>query len=62
MSLDGNTLVVKSREGKTVPIRLAENWSVCGIVRASLADIKPGTYIGTAAIPQQDGASVLWRC
>jgi endonuclease YncB( thermonuclease family) len=56
MSLDGNTLVVKSREGETVPIRLADTWSVSGIVRASLADIKPGTYIGTAAMPQQDGS------
>jgi hypothetical protein len=56
VSLDGNTLMVKSREGETVPIHLSDTWSVSGIVRASLADIKPGTYIGTAAMPQQDGS------
>jgi hypothetical protein len=55
VSLDGNALVVKSRNGETVPIRLTDSWSVSGVVKASLADIKPGTYIGTAAMPQRDG-------
>jgi len=56
VSLDGNALVVKSRNGETVPIRLTDSWSVSGVVKASLADIKPGTYIGTAAMPQRDGS------
>jgi hypothetical protein len=54
--LDGTTLVVKSREGGTVPIRLTDTWGVSGIVKASLTDIKQGTYIGTAAMPQRDGS------
>ena len=56
VSLDGSTLVVKSREGETVPIRLADTWNVSGIIKASLGDVKAGTYIGTAAMPQQDGS------
>jgi len=54
--LESNTLVVKSREGETVPIRLTDTWGASGIVKASLADIKQGTYIGTAAMPQRDGS------
>jgi hypothetical protein len=54
-SLADNTLVVRAREGQSIPIRLADNWSISGIVNASLAEIKPGTFIGTAAMPQRDG-------
>ena len=54
--LDGSSLVVKSREGEDVTIRLADNWVITGIVKASLADIKPGTFIGTAALPKPDGS------
>jgi hypothetical protein len=56
VSLEGNTLMIKSREGETVPIRLADTWNASGIVRSSLADIKPGSYVGTAAMPRQDGS------
>ena len=30
VSLDGNALVVKSRNGETVPIRLTDSWSASG--------------------------------
>lgn len=53
--LDGSTLVVKSREGQSVSIKLNEGWAVSGIRKASLADIKPGTFIGTAAMSRGDG-------
>ena len=51
VSLDGPALVVKSRTGEIVSVKLADNWSVSGVVKASLDDIKPGTYVGTAALP-----------
>src|SRR5215212_7909801 len=57
--LESNTLVVKSREGETVPIRLTDTWGASGIVKASLADIKQGTYIGTAAMPASAGPTGL---
>ena len=54
--VDGSTLTVKSREGADVTIRLADNLSVSGVLKAALADIKPGTYVGVAALPQPGGA------
>ncbi|HYM01995.1 MAG TPA: hypothetical protein VET85_03550 [Stellaceae bacterium] len=53
--LDGQTLVVKARDGKTVTVTLADKFGVLGIVKSSLTDIKPGQFIGTAALTQKDG-------
>jgi hypothetical protein len=53
--LDGSTLQVKSREGETLSITLAQPLTVNAVVKASLADIKAGTYIGTAALQGSDG-------
>lgn len=53
--LEAQTLFVKTREGPSVIIKLAENYGVTGVVAASLADIKPGSYVGAAALPQPDG-------
>lgn len=55
---DGSTLVVKSRAGETLTIKLADNARVSGIVKIALADIKPGTYVGSAAVPAGNGT---WR-
>jgi hypothetical protein len=52
VSLEGSQLIVKPRTGENVTIRLADNWAVSGVVKASMADIKPGTFVGTAAVPQ----------
>lgn len=54
VALDGPNLVVASREGGQVTIRLADNWGVSGIRKAELADIKPGTFVGTAAMARGD--------
>jgi hypothetical protein len=54
--VDGNTLTVKSREGAELTIKLAENARVMAFVKASLADIKPNSYIGVTADPQPDGS------
>ena len=54
--LDGPMLTVKSREGADVAVRLADNLSVSGVAKAALTDIKPGTYVGIAALPQAGGA------
>ena len=53
--VEAQTLVVKTREGPSVTIKLADNYGVTGVVAATLADIKPGSYVGTAALPQPDG-------
>jgi hypothetical protein len=53
---DGNTLLIKERDGSNVTVKLNDNARVSGVVKASLADIKPGMYIGTSALPQPDGS------
>lgn len=53
-AFDGKTLTVKSRGGTSVVMPLATHFTVTGIQPASLTDIKPGSYIGTAAMPGAD--------
>jgi outer membrane lipoprotein SlyB len=53
--VDGNNLTIKSRDGATLNVKLADNARLMAFVPASLADIKPNSYIGVAAMPQPDG-------
>ena len=53
--VDGRTLVVKTRQGE-VKVNLADKLAVYGVVKATLADIKPGAFIGVGAMPQPDGS------
>lgn len=54
--VDGQNLVVKSRDGAEVTVVLAENARIVGIVKASLADIMPGSFVGITGMPQPDGS------
>jgi hypothetical protein len=56
-SLSGDTLMVKSREGKDVTIALKSGWAVNGIVKASVTDIKPGDFVGIASVPTDSGVN-----
>jgi hypothetical protein len=55
-SADGPMLTVKSRDGKTsYKVKLTDNATVRGIVKASLSDIKENSFIGVTGMPQADG-------
>ena len=54
--VDGNVLTLKSREGTEAKLALAENALIVAVVKASLAEIKEGTFLGSAAVPQADGS------
>ncbi len=54
--VDGPVYLVKSRDGSELKVTLADNALVVGIVKASLADIKPGTFVGVTGMPQPDGS------
>ncbi len=56
--IDGSTLYVKTREGEDLKITLAEKPMIVAIVPATLADLKPGTYVGSGATPGPDGSLV----
>jgi len=53
--LDGQTLIVKSREGQELSIALSNDLKVSAVNKAQLSDIKQGDFIGTAAVPGADG-------
>ncbi len=54
-SFDGRELHVTTRTGEKVALKLAENPRVSMVVPISLDAIKPGSFIGTAAVSQPDG-------
>jgi len=53
--LDGNELLIKTRDGQNVTVKLSDTVKVLAFVKASLDDIKPNSYIGVTAMPQPDG-------
>ncbi|HZP69460.1 MAG TPA: hypothetical protein VFB29_05900 [Pseudolabrys sp.] len=53
--VDGNILDIKTRGGGTAEVRLADNAKIVAVAKATLSDIKPGSFIGTAATPRTDG-------
>jgi hypothetical protein len=53
--VDGNTLSIKARNGDNLTVKLAQPPRIAAMVKASLADIKEGTFIGVSAMPQPDG-------
>ena len=55
-SFDGHVLAIKSSKLGDVKVSLADNTAVFGVSKASLADLKPGAYIGVGAMPQPDGS------
>ena len=54
--VEGDTYIVKARGGAELKVTLAEKALVVALTKASLADIKPGTYVGVAGMPQADGS------
>jgi hypothetical protein len=54
--VDGNTIYAKGRDGNTITLKLADNTTVTAVLKATVADIKPGAYIGSGAMPQPDGS------
>jgi hypothetical protein len=54
--VSGRTLTITSRDNSTIEVRLTETAGVVGVVKAALTDIKPGVFVGTAALPQPDGS------
>jgi len=52
---DGNVLTLKSSDGAQLKLTLTDDARIVAVVKASMADIKEGTFLGSAAMPQADG-------
>src|SRR5580698_1474061 len=55
-SIDGSTYVIKARDGAELKVALADKAQMAAVVKASLADIKQGLFVGVTAMPQADGS------
>jgi hypothetical protein len=54
--VDGAMLVLKTRDGGMLNVKVADDARVSALVKAELADIKIDSFIGIAGIPQPDGS------
>lgn len=53
--MDGTAYVVKTRDGQVVKVTLGDKPLFVAMVKASMADIKPGMFVGSTAMPGADG-------
>jgi hypothetical protein len=53
--VDGNALDVRGADGAAIRLTLTNDALVIAVVKASMADIKENTFLGSAAMPQPDG-------
>ena len=54
--VDGKTAMAKSDKGEQLKLNLADKVLVVEVAKASIADIKLGSFIGSGAMPQADGS------
>ncbi len=54
-SFSGQTLETKSRNGQSIQVALTPKTAVLVANTATLADVKPNSYVGIAAAPLPDG-------
>jgi hypothetical protein len=53
--IEGPVFVVKNRDGSEVKLTVTDNPLFVVIVPAKMSDIKPGMYVGSAGMMQEDG-------
>jgi len=56
--IEGTNLTIKTNDGRSVNVKLADNYTVIGIAKAGVADLASGKFIGTTTLGERDGALV----
>lgn len=54
-AVNGNSMALTTRSGDKVTVAVSPDLVVTELAPVKLQDIKPGSFIGTAALPQPDG-------
>jgi hypothetical protein len=54
--IDGSVYLVKARDGAELKVMLADSPQIAGVVKASLSDIKQGSFVGITGMPRPDGS------
>lgn len=55
-AMDGDAMHVKVNSGEEVVVHLTQDTQVRAVTLAKIDEIKPGSYIGSAAMPNDDGS------
>ncbi len=55
-SFDGKVLAIKSPKQGEVKISIAGDAKIFGVSKGTLADVKPGAFVGIGGTPQPDGS------
>ena len=53
---EGPLYVIKARDGTELKLTVAAKPSIATLVKASLADIKQGSFVGVTSLPKSDGS------
>ena len=56
--LQGTALSVTTRGGEHLTVKLADNYTVTGVAKADVAEVRSGKYVGTTTVGERDGALV----
>jgi len=54
--VEGDVYIIKARGGGELKLKLADKAIVVALNKAALTDIKQGSYVGVAGMPQADGS------
>ena len=54
--VDGAIYVIKARDGAELKLTVADKPQIAALVKASLADVKQGFFVGVTSLPQPDGS------
>lgn len=54
-AVNGNTLKITTRQGDKLDVGLTDSTKVNSVTQAKISDIRPDSFIGTAAVLQADG-------
>jgi hypothetical protein len=54
--VDGDVLTLKASDGTENKLTLTGNAVIVAVVKASMAEVKEGVFLGSAAMPQPDGS------
>ena len=55
-SVDGSVYVIKNRDGAEVKLTVTDPQLYVAIVKSTMADIKPGQFVGATGVTQPDGS------
>jgi hypothetical protein len=61
VGVDGPAIVVKQSKGGDAKVTVRPKAAIFGVVKASLKDVTPGSFIGVGATPQADGSQKAIR-